>query len=165
VKILEENIIQIMFGSIWSEVLSYKNVFVIVKQWSVVDMGFCSDFRGREHRLSDTIVNKFYPDVPTPNRVVTPPPKAKVNTDEAVEILNTYINKCIQPTKVVSVTKIRNKYVVNVTDTECDAKHGGDCHFVVEKSGIEMKCSKCIGNPRKYILNKKSKEILFPDTK
>ena len=127
--------------------------------------GFCGDFRGREHRLSDTIVNKFYPDVPTPNRVVTPPPKAKVNTDEAVEILNTYINKCIQPTKVVSVTKIRNKYVVNVTDTECDAKHGGDCHFVVEKSGIEMKCSKCIGNPRKYILNKKSKEILFPDTK
>jgi len=147
VKILEENIIQIMFGSIWSEVLSYKNVFVIVKQWSVVDMGFVvtSEVVNIDYQILSSINST--PMYLHPTGSWHHHPRAKVNTDEAVEILNTYINKCIQPTKSVSVTKIRNKYVVNVTDTECDAKHGGDCHFVVEKSGIEMKCSKCIGNP------------------
>src|SRR6056300_854058 len=127
--------------------------------------GFCADFRGREHRLTDKIINKFYDDTPLPSRTSTPPPKQKIKTSEAVDVMNTYINNCIRPTNVLSVTKNRNKYTINVTDTDCDMKHGAECHFTVDKSGIDFTCSKCTGKPRRYLLNKKSKEILFPDTK
>lgn len=127
--------------------------------------GFCMDFRGREHRLTDKIINKFYDDTPLPSRTSTPPPKQKIKTSEAVKVMNTYINNCIRPTNVLSVTKNRNKYTINVADTDCDMKHGAECHFTVDKSGIDFTCSKCTGKPRRYLLNKKSKEILFPDTK
>ena len=127
--------------------------------------GFCGDFRGREHRLTDSIVNKFYTDVDPPNRVPTPQPKVKLDVTEVLQVLNEYINKCIRPTKVLAVTRNRSKYIVDVTDTDCDAKHGAECKFIIDKAGIDMTCSECTGKPRRYLLNKKSKEILFPNTK
>ena len=115
--------------------------------------------------MTDSIVKKFYTDVDPPNRVPTPPPKVKLDVTEVLQVLNEYINKCIRPTKVLAVTRNRSKYIVEVTDTDCDAKHGAECKFIVDKVGIDMTCSKCTGKPRRYLLNKKSKEILFPNTK
>lgn len=127
--------------------------------------GFCGDFRGREHRLSDTIVKKLYPDDPPPKRSPTPPPKEKPNVDEAVQVLNAFINQHIRPTQITSIKKNRNKYTVQVTDTDCDTGHGAQCHFIVDERGIEFVCSSCKGKPRRHLLNKKSKEILFPGKK
>jgi len=113
--------------------------------------GFCADFRGREHRLPDTIVKQLYPDTKPPSRTKTPPPpKQPLETTQAIDILQAYMNKCIQPIQIFKLTKNRSKYVVDTDSGQ----------FVIDKSSIECKTT-----GRKYILNTKSKEILFPAKK
>ncbi len=128
--------------------------------------GFCADFRGREHMLNDTIVSKLYPDVKPPVRPKTPPQKAPVETDKAVETLNAYINKCICPAKIIKITKNKTKYIADAEMTECDYGHRTTCQFIIDKSGIELKCPDCKDQThRKNILNTKTREILFPTKK
>jgi len=109
--------------------------------------GFCADFRGREHRLTDTIVKKLYPDEKPPPRTKTPPPKKMIETNQGIQALEAYITKCITPIKIIKLTKNRTKYVA-----ESDSGQ-----LSIDKSFIEFK-----ETGQKHILNTKSREILFP---
>lgn len=112
--------------------------------------GFCADFRGREHRLTDVIVKKLYPDEKPPPRTKTPPPKKTIETNQAIQTLEAYITKCITPIKISKVSKNRGKYVAETDSGQ----------LIIDKSFIEFK-----ETGQKHILNTKSKEILFPAKK
>ena len=127
--------------------------------------GFCGDFRGREHRLPDVVVKKLYPDESPPKRNATPPPKEKLNVDEAIRTLEAYITQHVRPTRITALKKNRNAYIAQVAETKCDADHDAVCHFIIDEKGIGFVCSECKGTPRRHLLNKKSKEILFPGKK
>ena len=119
--------------------------------------GFCADFRGEQNQLPASLVSKLYPNAGPPKRSVTPPIKQKLTIDDAIPVLNEFINKNIQAMGITNLSKKKGKYIATTIDPECE--------LLIDKTGVDFVYSKTPSKNHRSVLNKKSKEILFPDKK
>jgi hypothetical protein len=119
--------------------------------------GFCADFRGEQNQLPASLVSKLYPNAGPPKRSITPPIKQKLTIDDAIPVLNEFINKNIQAMDITNLSKKKGKYIATTTVPECE--------LLIDKTGIDFVYSKTPSKNHRSVLNKKSKEILFPDKK
>lgn len=134
--------------------------------------GFCKDFSGRKHILTDKIVSLLY--TPEDDKKTKPQVIEKKINDETKELLENFINKHIhgqQNVQIVSLKKDRTKYIVETTATFCekaDQEHDDCIPFVIDKNGIIMANCNCKikkYTPRGHILSSKIKDKLYPPKK
>lgn len=124
--------------------------------------GFCKDFKGRTHRLTDNIVNELYKD-----REKAKPPRSKSppknnDNDKKTELLNTFISKYVLKNQNAQISKIVKKnvkksYVLESTFT-CDVCDHSNVSFTINKYELCQKCS--CKNPRKHKILDKIYELL-----
>ena len=58
---------------------------------------------------------------------------------------------------ITNLSKKKGKYIATTTDPECE--------LLIDKTGVDFVYSKTPSKNHRSVLNKKSKEILFPDKK
>ena len=78
--------------------------------------------------------------------------------DDVIPVLNEFINKNVQAMDITSISKKKGgKYTATTTDP--------DCEISIDKIGIDFVYPKTPSKNHRSVINKKSKEILFPDKK
>jgi len=140
--------------------------------------GFCKDFSGRKHILSDKITRLLYPPLsetaPAPAPVPAPAPTFVVSNVTTKSLLENFINKhMILNQKTIQITKMtkqKGKYTLETTATFCEkanVEHDDCIPFIIEKGIITANCSCAIKKftPRGHILTSKLKDTLFPPRK
>jgi hypothetical protein len=113
--------------------------------------GFCKDFCGRQHELSQSVVDRLYPN----KGVLSACPEIKKYEDkprlkqsDVTPPLETFIRTAFRcDVKIVSVTKIKKQYTVLTTSHYCETI--GEDHedkamsYVIEGKIITQKCPVC----------------------
>lgn len=119
--------------------------------------GFCKDFTGKRHQLSSKITNILYKD----GKVEKYKPKNSVKKNEpvgfeqAIELLNLFINKNVFKNKNLKIqnieTKNTKKHIV-LTSYSCE-KCISNVNFEIENKLLIQKC-KCKSPPKHILTNK-----------
>ena len=122
--------------------------------------GFCKDFIGRTHTLTDKIVDELYKDRKKvkPRRSKSPPK----DNDKKTELLNAFISKHILKNQNAQISKIIKKstkksYIMETTFI-CDICDKNNITFTINKYEL---CQKCLcKNPRKHRILDKIYDVL-----
>ena len=115
--------------------------------------GFCKDFCGRRHKLSNSIVNQLYPNKEELSRcpeIKKWEEKPQVNND-AKDYLERFIKKFMQgpeTMKAVSLIQQKTNMILLTTSTYCENIHGeheDGCvmSYVIKGKEIRQKCPRC----------------------
>ena len=115
--------------------------------------GFCKDFCGRRHKLSNSIVDQLYPNKEELSKcpeIKKWEEKPQVNND-AKEHLERFIKKFMQgpeTMKAVSLKQQKTNTILLTTSTHCETIHGdhGDgcvMSYIIKGKEIRQKCPRC----------------------
>ena len=123
--------------------------------------GFCKDFTGRKHVLSDTIVKVMYPSGSSPPRKrPTAPARPEGNP---VDVLEAFVNRhMVAEGTSVSITSLTkksgNEYRLDTTYA-CQECHTEQVPFVIKKKPGRIQ-QKCTCKTREHVLTDKSIKVL-----
>lgn len=135
--------------------------------------GFCKDFSGRKHILSEKITQLLYPPEEPTKKETAPAPPVVVSNMTTKSLLENFINKYMdgqQNVQITKMTKQRSKYILETTATFCEkanTDHDDCIPFIIEKGIITANCPCNIKkfSPRGHFLTSKLKDTLFPPRK
>jgi hypothetical protein len=138
--------------------------------------GFCKDFYGRKHQLPSKIVERLYPkkeELKKCPEIKKFEEKPRLKQSDVTPDLENYLHKCMkcpETTKIVSISKERNDFIVLTTSSYCEIikndHSDAEMSYLIKGSKICQKCPVCKnvkkGAVRTYDLSSKIREILYP---
>lgn len=138
--------------------------------------GFCKDFHGRRHQLSNKIIEQLYPkkeEIKNCPEIKKFEKKPQIKPNNVKPQLQSFIQKnmkCSENTNIVSISRQKNKFVVLTNSNYCEIiKNNHEEHamsYIINNYEISQKCLLCKkGKPRTHVLPNNIVEGLYPKRK
>jgi hypothetical protein len=138
--------------------------------------GFCKDFYGRKHQLHSKIVEKLYPkkeDIKKCPEIKKFEEKLQVKQSDVKPHLESFMYRCMkcpEDTRVISISRHKNDFVVLTTSTLCEnikGDHEGcTMSYIIKGTRITQKCPVCKKSvARTHELSGSVKQALRPYVK